>query len=68
MREATLVFTLSLLIYFCIVSYYPIETLHVVTAVLSGSLLFGLLRAYDTILKMEAKDEADARTTRTDGR
>ena len=57
MREATLIFALCLLIFFVIVSYYPIRLLHVSTSILSGCILFGMLRGYDKILKMEGHDE-----------
>ena len=58
MREFTLVFTLFLLIHLCIVSYYEIGALHVVSFVISGIVIFGLLKAYDAILtKMEAEND-----------
>lgn len=62
MREATLIFALCLLVFFVIVSYYPVTLLHISTAVFSGCLLFGMLRGYDNILKMEGHDEDDTST------
>jgi len=58
MREFTLAFALGMLIFFCVTSWYPITYVHVVMSMVSGVFLFGMLRAWDVILRMmEDKNE-----------
>lgn len=57
MRESVLIFALFLLMFFTLVSFYPITFLHVSTSVFSGVLLFGALRVYNTVLTWEGHDE-----------